>query len=72
MKFGQTVVEYTSDLLDLLHVLGRPIALEPVQADLLNRICGGPLRRAEQLRAAGAFALLEITGASKRKGKSKK
>ncbi len=48
--------EYTNDLLDLLNVLGRLIALEPAQADLLNRICDGPLLDAEELRAAGAFA----------------
>ena len=35
--------EYTTDLLDLLHVLGRLIPLEPAQADLLNRICAGKL-----------------------------
>ena len=37
--------EYTSDLLDLLHVLGRLIALEPRQADLLERICAGNFAR---------------------------
>jgi len=64
--------EYTTDLLDLLRVLGRLIALEPAQAGLLKRICAGPLRSAEQLQAAGALALPEATGAAKRKGKSKK
>lgn len=64
--------EYTSDLIDLLHVLGRLIALEPAQADLLSRILAGPLRSAEELHAAGAFASLEVTGASKRKGKTEK
>jgi hypothetical protein len=64
--------EYTDDLIDLLHVLGSLIALEPAQADLLNRIREGPLRGAEELRAAGAFALPEATGASERKGKNKK
>jgi hypothetical protein len=62
--------EYTTDLLDLLHVLGRLIALEPAQADLLNRICAGPLRSAEELRAAGAFVIPETTSA-KPKAKSK-
>ena len=64
--------EYTSDLIDLLHVLGRLIALERTQADLLNRICAGPLRSAEELEAAGALALPEVAGASKGKRKSKK
>jgi hypothetical protein len=61
--------EYTTDLLDLLHVLGRLIALEPAQADLLNRICAGPLRSAEELAAAGALAMPEAAP-SKSKGKS--
>ena len=47
--------EYTSDLLDLLNVLGRLVALEPAQADLLGRICAGPQVLAEDLRDAGAI-----------------
>jgi predicted helicase len=35
--------EYTTDLMDLLHVLCRLVALEPRQADLLERICAAPL-----------------------------
>jgi hypothetical protein len=62
--------EYTTDLLDLLNVLGRLIALEPKQADLLNRICAGPLRSAEELGAAGALAMPEAAS-SKPKAKSK-
>jgi hypothetical protein len=34
--------EYTTDLIDVLHVLGRLVALAPKQADLLKRICEGP------------------------------
>jgi predicted helicase len=63
--------EYTTDLLDLLHVLGRLIALEPAQADLLNRICAGPLRSAVELGAAGAFAMPEAASA-KSNSKSKR
>ncbi len=62
--------EYTSDLLDLLHVLGRLIALEGKQADLLERICAGPLRSAEELREAGALASDEQKP-TKQKGKGK-
>ncbi len=58
--------EYTSDLLDLLHVLGRLIALEPRQADLLNRICEGPLRSAEELHSAGALAVSDEKSAKKK------
>ena len=46
--------EYTSDLLDLLNVLGRLIALEPAQADLLTHVCAGPLLASTTLRDAGA------------------
>lgn len=35
--------EYTSDLMNLLHVLGRLVKLEPAQANLLERICASPL-----------------------------
>ena len=47
--------EYTSDLLDLLNVLGRLVKLEPEQADLLGRICAGPLISAAALLEAGAI-----------------
>jgi hypothetical protein len=64
--------EYTSDLLDLLNVLGRLIALEPKQADLLNRICDNPLLSVEELRNAGALANVEEKAVpTKRKSKSK-
>jgi hypothetical protein len=67
---GGWLPEYTTDLLYLLNVLGRLIALEPSQADLLDRICAGPLRSAEELRAAGALATPEVAS-SKPKAKSK-
>ena len=35
--------EYTDDLMNLLNVLGRLVRLEPRQADLLERVCAGPL-----------------------------
>ena len=64
--------EYTTDLLDFLNVLGRLIALEPAQADLLNRICAGPLRSIQELREADALTegQQELV-ASKRKSKNK-
>lgn len=58
------LAEYTSDLIDLLHVLGRLIALEPAQADLLNRICAGPLLNIDTLREAGALAAPGKNGAA--------
>ena len=47
------LADYTSDLLNLLHVLGRVIALEPAQAGVLDAICAGPLISLDALRAAG-------------------
>jgi hypothetical protein len=35
------LAEYTTDLLNVLNVLGRLVKLEPKQADLLKRICAG-------------------------------
>ncbi|MCY4173755.1 MAG: N-6 DNA methylase [Cyanobacteria bacterium MAG CAR3_bin_5] len=44
--------EYTTELMNVLNILGRLVALEPRQADLLNRICDGPMIN---LRTNGAF-----------------
>jgi hypothetical protein len=49
------LAEYTSDLLDLLHVLGRLVALEQAQAEALEAILGATLIEHEQLVAAGAL-----------------
>ena len=49
--------DYTTDLLDLLHVLGRLVALEPRQAELLTRILDGALIDRETLKEAGALAV---------------
>ncbi len=53
------LAEYTSDLLDLLHVLGRLTALEPAQAQVLQDILDGTLIEHEQLIAAGALGTAE-------------
>ncbi|WP_244499737.1 type ISP restriction/modification enzyme [Tardiphaga robiniae] len=67
------LAEYTTDLLDLLNVLGRLIALEPKQADLLERICSSKLITADEFREAGAFkGPDDDAGHSIGKGKSKK
>ena len=47
--------EYTTELLNVLNVLGRLTALEPAQAALLEKVCAAPLLAEETLRAAGAF-----------------
>lgn len=53
------LAEYTSDLLDLLHVLGRLVALEPAQAEVLEDILAATLLEHEQLIAAGALDAAE-------------
>ena len=49
------LAEYTTELMNVLHILGRLVALEPRQAGLLSRICDGRLLSADLLRANGAF-----------------
>ena len=48
--------EYTTELLNVLNVLGLLVALEPAQASLLERICSATLFDTSALLAAGAFA----------------
>jgi hypothetical protein len=45
--------EYTTDLIDLLHVLGRLVLLEPQQADLLTRILGKAMLTVDDLGLGG-------------------
>ena len=49
------LAEYTKELINVLHVLGRLVALEPQQADLLDRICAGEMLSADVLREEGAL-----------------
>jgi len=46
------LAEYTTELLNVLNVLGRLVLLEPKQANLLERICTGPIIPKEALKAA--------------------
>jgi len=47
--------EYTTELLNVLNVLGLLVELEPQAAALLERICAGPLVTQAELNAAGVF-----------------
>jgi hypothetical protein len=47
--------KFTTELLELLNVLGRSIDLEPQQADVLARICQGPLVGVADLQQAGVL-----------------
>ena len=51
------LAEYTTELINVLNVLGRLIELEPAQAELLERVCAGAIITADELRAAQAFAI---------------
>jgi len=46
------LAEYTTELLNVLNVLGRLVALEPAQAGLIERICTGPTVSTAALRAS--------------------
>ena len=48
--------EYTTELLDLLNVLGLLVELEPQQAAMLERVLAGPLLTLGMLRDAGVLA----------------
>jgi len=48
--------EYTTELLAVLRVLTRLVALEPRQLDVLDRIVAGPTIDADALRATGALS----------------
>ena len=57
------MAEYTTDLMDLLHVLGRLVRVEKQQAELMERVCTGPLVDVEEMTKAGALAMpLSATG----------
>lgn len=63
--------EYTDDLINLLHVLGRLVALQAKQGDLLNRICDNPLLSTGELHAGGALTAPELMKTAKGKPKAK-
>jgi hypothetical protein len=47
--------EYTTELLNVINVLGLLVDLEPQAVDLLERICSGPLVTQAALQSAGVF-----------------
>jgi len=53
--------EWTSELVDLLHVVALLIELEPAQAALLDAIVVGPLVSTQDLTAAGVLPVTETT-----------
>ena len=51
------LAEYTTELLDLLNVLGLLVELEPAQKAMLDRVLTSPLLTVAELRTAGALVL---------------
>jgi hypothetical protein len=51
------LAEYTTELINLLNVLGHLVELEQAQADLLEQICSGQTISGEELRAADALTM---------------
>jgi hypothetical protein len=49
------LAEYTTELLNVLNVLTWLVDLEPQQAELLDRVCAGPVITTDDLIAAGGF-----------------
>jgi hypothetical protein len=49
------LAEYTTELINVLNVLGWLVDLEPKQDELLDRICSGPLISGEELRNTGVL-----------------
>jgi hypothetical protein len=51
------LAEYTTELINVLNVLGWLVDLEPAQAKLLEQICTGKTIPEEEMQTAGAFEL---------------
>jgi hypothetical protein len=51
------LAEYTTELINVLNVLGHLVELEQAQADLLEQICSGQTISAEELRASRALTI---------------
>ena len=51
------LAEYTTELINVLNVLGWLVDLEPLQADLLERVCSTQTISIGELREAGALTI---------------
>ncbi|MCK6447906.1 MAG: N-6 DNA methylase [Planctomycetes bacterium] len=64
------LAEYTTELLDLLNVLGLLVELEPKQVALLDRVCSGPLISGTALRNAMGAAPRPGSSGKRSRGKT--
>jgi len=53
----QWLPEYTTELLNVLHVLSLLVEFEPIQEDLLRRVCSGNIIEFEEFKKVDAFSL---------------
>ncbi|HEU4938096.1 MAG TPA: type ISP restriction/modification enzyme, partial [Vicinamibacterales bacterium] len=51
------LAEYSTELINVLNVLGMLISVEPEQKQLLKDVCEGAMISATELEAAGVFAM---------------
>jgi hypothetical protein len=63
------LAEYTTELVNLLNVIGGLVMVEPRQADLLERVVAGPTIAGTELRGEGA---LQTTRGAPRRGASRR
>ena len=54
------LAEYTTELLNVLHVLGRLVELEESQAELLEEVCSSSTITVKELQEAGALAVPDV------------
>jgi hypothetical protein len=53
------LAEYTTELINVLNVIGLLVDLEPEQASLLDKVCAAPTISVEELKASGALDIPE-------------
>ena len=68
MQPDHWLAEYTTELLNVLHVLRLLVDLEPEQAELLENICAGALIHEEDLHDVLVVAASGKTKKKKKKG----
>ena len=54
------LAEYTTELLNVLHVLGRLVEMEERQSKTLQKVCASPTITKDDLDAAGALSATEL------------
>lgn len=67
IRAGAWQPEYTTELLELLNILGLLTDMEPAQADLLDRVCEAPLLSVQELAASGALERATAIASAKEK-----